>query len=244
MKYRLEIEYDGTGYSGWQIQSGQPTVQGALEDALAIALRKPISVVGSGRTDSGVHARGQIAHFLMEEAVSARRLLHSLNGLLSPSIVVLSLGEVAGDFHARHDARRRRYHYYLSCHPRALDRHCRYVLQMQLDFDRMNQAAEHLLGSHHFGAFCRTRSATRNRVCCVEHACWMGEERSGDWRFEIVADRFLHGMVRAIVGTLLEVGRGNRQPHDIVRILQSKDRREAGPAAPAHGLVLEMVSYD
>ena len=239
----MRIEYDGSAFHGWQVQPDRPTVQEAIEGALATALRTRTDVVGSGRTDAGVHARGQVAHFRTDVPVDPLRLLGSLGGLLPKTIAVQAVKEAPEGFHARYDARRRRYHYYASLRPRALERHWRLHLRPAPDFDRMNRAAEALLGQHDFDAFCRTASATRNRICTVERAVWTPEERPGDWRFEIVADRFLHGMVRAIVGTLLDVGRGRRTLESLPDVLASRDRRQAGPAAPAHGLVLEEVGY-
>ncbi|MEP0546319.1 MAG: tRNA pseudouridine(38-40) synthase TruA [Rhodothermales bacterium] len=241
--YRLLIEYDGAGFHGWQVQPGLPSVEAALEAALATALREPIDVVGSGRTDTGVHARGQVAHFVTEQPVDAFRLKRSLNGILPPTVAVLAVDLAADGFHARYDARRRLYHYHATGQPRSLDRSTRWTIRPEPDWERMNDAAQHLLGRHHFGSFCLTQSATTNRVCAVERACWVPEKRSGDWQFEIAADRFLHGMVRAIVGTLVEVGLGKREGASLPDIIASRDRREAGPAAPAHGLVLQHVTY-
>ena len=243
------IEYDGRPFNGWQVQPDQPTIQEAVQNAMAIVFRREVAVVGSGRTDAGVHARGQVAHFDVEDDLDVRRVAHSLNGLLRPSIVIRALEETTPEFHARYDARMRRYHYYASTEPSALERHERWYLSPTPDFDRMNEAEEYLIGRHAFDSFCRTKSETTNRVCTVYRARWVAEpsqirERPPNWRFEIVADRFLHGMVRSVVGTLAEVGRGLREPGEIASILDQRDRRFAGAAAPAHGLVLEHVVYD
>ncbi len=240
--YFLLIEYDGTDYCGWQVQPGQPTIQAALQDAIAIALRESVQVVGSGRTDSGVHARGQIAHFKVETAIRPERLQASLNGILPPDIVVRAISGVQEGFHARYDALDRRYHYYVSTVPSALERRTRVWLRQPIDFNRMNDASASLVGTRDFDAFCLIKSETKNRVCCVKEAVWV-RETEYHWYFRIVADRFLHGMVRALAGTLLQIGTGKRPADDLSRIMESRDRREAGPAAPAHGLVLEEVRY-
>ena len=240
---RLLVEYDGTDFQGWQRQRDRPERAGALEDALAVILRAPVGIVGAGRTDTGVHARGQVAQFETERDLDPRRLLALARRPAAASVAV-RCAELAPDgFHARFDATSRTYHYHVATSARALDARTRVVLRAPTDFDAMNRAAQALVGRHECSAFCRTRSETTNRTCAVESARWHPEERPGDWRFEITADRFVHGMVRAVVGTLLEVGRGRRPETAIADALATHDRRAAGPAAAPHGLVLHHVGY-
>ena len=245
---RLLVEYDGTDFRGWQRQANGPSVQEALERALATILREPVGVVGAGRTDAGVHARGQVATVETAAAVDPHRLLASLAGLLPPGIAVRCAEAAPAGFHPRFDAVSRTYHYHVATGARALDRRTRVVLRGEppfgaAAFDAMNRAAEAILGRHEFSSFCRTASETTNRTCAVERARWRPEARPGDWRFEITADRFVHGMVRAVVGTLLDVGRGRRPETALADALAAHDRRAAGPAAPPHGLVLHHVGY-
>lgn len=240
----LLIEYHGAAFSGWQVQPGQRTVQETLEKAFATLFRHPIAVTGSGRTDAGVHARGQVAHVEVPDTFDPDRLRHALNGLVGPDVAVLHIAPAPEGFHARFDARQRTYLYHVSTAPRALDRTTRVLLRPVPDFDIMNEAARLLLGTHHFGAFCRTQSDTQNRVCTLNTLVWEPEARPGDWRLRVSADRFLHGMVRTLAGTLLRIGRGRMAPEALPGILASQDRRRAGTAAPAHGLVLERVDYE
>lgn len=246
-RYRFLLEYDGAPFAGWQVQPGQRTVQGVVEDALATVLRVPVRLVGSGRTDTGVHALGQVAHADVPASAEPHRLRHALNGVLAHrtggAVAVLLAEPAPASFHARYDARQRLYWYRVAAGPCPLERATRWSLGREPDWERMNAAARHLLGTHAFDAFCLAQSATRNRVCTVVHARWVPEARPGAWRFEAAADRFLHGMVRALVGTLLEVGLGKRPPEDVARVRATADRRAAGPAAPAHGLALVHVAY-
>ncbi|MBT8400859.1 MAG: tRNA pseudouridine(38-40) synthase TruA [Rhodothermia bacterium] len=242
-RFKLVVEYDGTRYCGWQRQNDDPSVQEEIENALGVALGQQTPVVGSGRTDAGVHARGQIVHFDGDEVEDLFRLKGSLNGLLPADIAVSDVTQTRDDFHARYDAVSRRYHYYVSTHPTALDRSFRVVVPGDTDFNLMNGCAAGLVGTHDFSSFCRTQSETTNRQCTITAAHWQRESRDGYFFFGIAGNRFLHGMVRAIVGTLLEISRGKREPASIIGILARRDRRAAGEAAPAKGLVLEEVLY-
>ena len=243
-RYRMLVEYDGTDFSGWQVQPGRRTVQQELERAFRTIMRHEVAVIGSGRTDAGVHARGQVAHFDLDAVIEPERLRHSLDNVCSPDVAVLALERAEDDFHARYSARERRYAYYVSTEPRALERQWRVPLHPLPDFAGMNRTAGVLLGTHDFNSFCRTQSDTENRICTVQSARWTSCPRHGDWHFSIAADRFLHGMVRTIVGTLLLLDRSGGGPESMSAILDARDRRAAGPAAKALGLVLEAVSYE
>jgi tRNA pseudouridine38-40 synthase len=241
--YKLLIEYDGTSLHGWQIQKEHESVQGLIESALEVVLKQRPDIVGSGRTDAGVHARGQVAHFCLPDTVNEKKLQASLNGLLPRSVRIIGLQKESDGFHARYDAVLRTYRYYISTLPRSLDAHMRWHVMPEPDFSAMNRAAALLIGELDFSSFCRTKSDTENRICRIESAVWMEEPREGDWYFEISANRFLHGMVRTIVGTLLDIGQGRRAVEELAGIIEACDRREAGQAAPAKGLVLERVTY-
>lgn len=246
-RYRALIEYDGSRFAGWQLQPKKNTVQGALEDSLAVVLRQQVRLHGSGRTDAGVHATGQVAHFDLEAPVDPHLLTRSVNGLLQErhdgAAVLIRVEAAPEGFHARYDAFRRTYHYAASGQPRALDRHRRWLMKPEPDWELMNAAARAFIGERHFGSFCLTASGTRNRTCAVTRAEWVQEERAGDYRFVVSANRFLHGMVRAMVGTLAQVGWGRAPIESVESIFAARDRRRAGPAAPAHGLTLVRIDY-
>lgn len=242
VRYALIIEYDGTAFQGWQIQPNGATVQSEIQKALAILFGTDTALTGSGRTDTGVHARFQVAHFDADHLVDTTRTYKSLNGLLPNTIAIRDVVRVDNEFHARYDAIRRCYRYHVGLKPTSLDRGYRLWIPSPIDIDRMQDACSVLLGEHDYSAFCKVKSETRNRVCNVSEAIWIDE---GDSRFyfQISANRFLHGMVRTITGTLLEIGSGKRDRDSLSAVLASGDRTLAGPAVKPHGLVLHHVTY-
>ncbi len=238
---RAVIEYDGTEYSGWQRQSGDPTVQEAVERALGELLREKVSVNGAGRTDAGVHARGQVANFRTTSPLECGQIARGLNALLKHDIAVLRCDEVSESFHARFSAVARRYTYTISTVPTALDRRRVWHVRYPLDPVPMREAADAIRGRHDFSSFCRAASDVRHHLCEVREASWT--EGAGRLTFSITADRFLHGMVRSLVGTMVDVGRGFISAGDFRVVLEGRNRTLAGPAAPPAGLVLEEVCY-
>jgi tRNA pseudouridine38-40 synthase len=237
MRYALGIEYDGSGFLGWQRHHGGPTVQAAVEAALSFVADAPLEVVCAGRTDAGVHAACQVAHFDSDAVRTPRAWQMGANTRLPHSVRVLWCLPVADEFHARYGARARRYRYSLLNRPvpPAMQRHFRAWERRPVDAGRMHRAAQALLGEHDFSAFrtaqCQAKHARREMQALAVH-------RDGDTiHFDLQANAFLHHMVRNIVGTLLPIGRGE-QPEDWAAILLAgRDRTVAGPTAPAEGLV-------
>jgi tRNA pseudouridine38-40 synthase len=241
---KLTIEYDGTNYQGWQVQPKGRTIQGMIEEKLALLTGETIPLIGSGRTDAGVHAFGQIAHFKTKSQMDVHSIQRALNSLLPPDIVIQKVEQVEGDFHARKHSKSKAYEY------RILNRNIRSVfhrghawhIPQKLDLKGMKKATQQLMGEHDFSSFRSVGSPTRTAVRKVIRAEWR-RGRDGLLRFEIEANGFLKQMVRAIVGTLVEVGKGKVTSEEFERILESKDRKRAGPTAPAHGLFLKEVKY-
>ncbi len=241
---KLLIEYDGTNYLGWQVQPKGSTIQGVLEEKLKILTGEPIRLFGSGRTDSGVHACGQVAHFRTRSRMNVQTMQRALNSLLPSDILIHKLEEVDEDFHARKHSKSKVYEY------RILNRdlrpvfHKEYVwyIPQKLKFNEMKKATQNLIGEHDFSAFRSVGSPTRTAVRKVIRAEWKRDQK-GLIRFEIEANGFLKQMVRAIVGTLVEVGKGKLDAVEFSEILASKDRKKAGPTSPAKGLFLKEVKY-
>lgn len=239
---KLTIEYDGTNYVGWQVQPNGPSVQAEVEKALRQILQEEIHVNGAGRTDSGVHARGQVANVLIDNTFESKALCKSLNGILPSDIVVLLAEDVPESFHARYSAKAREYLYYLALQPTAIWRNYSwYIGGFKLDKNTMTSCADSILGEHDFASFCKSEAEVDHYRCVVHSAQW--QVRESQMTFRISANRFLHGMVRALVGTMVEVGRGYRPMEDFRKILDAKDRKAAGMAAPAKGLFLERIIY-
>lgn len=240
---RLQLEYDGTDFHGWQRQPQVRTVQGTLEHALATLLRHPVEAWGCARTDAGVHAMNYVANFHTESDFTLARLLSGVNGCLPDDVVVTGVADVAPDFHARFSARARRYTYRITTTPTAVWRRYAYYIHHPLDVERMRAAAQHLIGEHDFTSF--TALANEANPVCVLRSLDV-DPAAGPGRIDLTVEsnRFLFHMVRVIAGTLMEVGRGRIEPERVATILRTKDRRQAGPTAAANGLMLVGVHYE
>ncbi len=244
--FKLVLAYDGSNYSGWQVQPGRTTLQGTLEEALARITGQHVRVTGSGRTDAGVHALAQVASFRSETELATNVLHKALNAELPRDMAVFSVEEADAGFHARASARRKRYRYQLDDRPirdvfsRRYSWHCRH----RLDAEAMHRAAQSLAGRHDFSSFETSGSARRSSVRTVfAISVQRVGEQPGGISLEIEADGFLYNMVRTIVGTLVEVGRGVRDESWPAEVLEARDRKAAGQTAPAHGLFLLRVDY-
>ena len=242
MRYFIWFSYDGTQYHGWQIQPNGVTVQSELQRCLSLLLREDVSVTGAGRTDTGVHARQMAAHFDTETVFDVSLLVHKLNGLLHQDIGVDRIEPVSEEMHARFSATSRTYHYYIHTRKNPFLRHYSLELHYQLDFALMNEAGRILLEYEDFGAFCKAGSDVKTTLCKVTHAQWH-QTAPDAWYFEITANRFLRNMVRAVVGTLMEVGRGRMSLDDFRQVIEGKQRTQAGESMPATALFLESVVY-
>ncbi|MFQ5868539.1 MAG: tRNA pseudouridine(38-40) synthase TruA [Candidatus Zixiibacteriota bacterium] len=238
---KLTIEYDGTDFAGWQTQPNERTVQGEIEKVLTTILGKKIELVGSGRTDSGVHAFGQIANFKVGGEIDPAKLLHSLNSMLPNDVVIRELSEVPEDFHARYSAISRIYSYRIHLGRSALNHRHVWELPYDLGLEELKWCAEVIRGEHDFTSFCVAKSQKDDCSCEVLVADWKKVGR--ELLFHIEADRFLHTMVRSLVGTMVEVGRGFLPKEQFREILELEDRTKAGPTAPAKGLCLVAVRY-
>lgn len=241
-RYFIIFSYDGAAYHGWQVQPNAATVQQVLESALSLVFRNTVSVVGAGRTDTGVNAAQMVAHVDLPDETDVVQLKYKLNRILPRDIAVADIRRVRNDAHARFDAVSRRYRYFVSTvkSPFSYRYSCR--VPSNLDFETMNRAAEVLYDYTDFTSFSKLHTDVKTNNCKVMLAVWRRID-DGHWVFEIEADRFLRNMVRAIVGTLLLVGRGKIAIDDFRHIIEKKERCAAGDSAPAEALFLAEVKY-
>jgi tRNA pseudouridine38-40 synthase len=240
-RLRIELQYDGTDFSGWQIQPNASSVQEAFEQALArLNGNEHVELVGCGRTDAGVHAKHYVAHCDLN-VNDTKVLFFKLNSMLPRSISVLSIELTNAQFHARFDASKRTYRYFINKNKNPFQDRYAYYLKNQLDIAAMNHASEYLLGRQDFESFAKQHSDVRNHYCHIFSAQWTENEEQ--YIFEITANRFLRNMVRAIVGTLLEVGLGKNKPSHVATIIAEKNRGAAGSSVPGKGLFLWNIEY-
>lgn len=246
MRYFIHFAYDGTAYCGWQVQPGVPTVQAALDKALTQVLRQPIHCLGSGRTDTGVHASHQVAHFeaAMPADMTFELLRYRLNRALPPDVQAFRIHAVEEKDHARFSAEARTYEYFVSLRPDPFRRDQALYLDRAPDVAAMNEAAGYLVGQFDFTAFSKVKGGENHYICYLYAASWHPDPRQpGGLVFRIRANRFVRGMVRLVVGTLLDVGRGKLTPPEFQQILHRQQRVAASGAAPAKGLYLSKVEY-
>lgn len=244
-RFRMTVHYDGSGFHGWQVQPDQRTVQGELEAALSRLADRPTAVIGSGRTDTGVHATGQVAAADLPAARwTADRLRTSLNAVLAGDVWIEEIEAVRSDFHPRYDALRRSYRYEVGLRPEAASpfhrRWC-WPVTDPIDRERLDATASELVGTHDFDHFAKAGQPERGTRCSVFAAAWSETELG--LRFTVTADRYLHHMVRYLVGTMIDIGRGRRSPLDFARLLGSDSELVTSPPAPASGLYLHRVEY-
>lgn len=239
----MRLSYCGAPFLGWQIQPQEPTVQGTLQTAMSRLLSRDIAITGAGRTDTGVNARMMVAHFDCDAPLPAD-FLYRLNGICGRDIAVQSIWPVPPEAHARFDATQRTYHYYTLTAKSPFFHALAWRSVRPLDFEAMNAAATLLLGRQDFTSFSKLHTQTKTNICTITRAVWEPVTPDGEaWRFVISADRFLRNMVRSIVGTLVDVGRGKLPPPDLRRVIDCRDRRAAGTSMPAHALYLWDIQY-
>ena len=257
MRYKISISYDGSYFCGWQIQNNADTVQGELEKALSTFFRIPVQVTGAGRTDTDVNAIRYIAHFDLSDniQIETAQLCYKLNAILPKSITVHEISEAAENFHARFDAVSREYHYFIHFRKDPFCEKYSYRMRYPLDLEAMNKAAGHLIGEHDFSCFEKVGGNNATSICTITEARWstyrpthvelMGMPYTeGDYIvFRIRANRFLRNMVRAIVGSLIEVGRGKKSPEWITELIASGSRSAAGQSVPGNALFFTGAKY-
>ncbi len=243
MRYFIELSYRGTRYYGWQLQRNAPSVQQALEEGLAVLLREAVEVTGAGRTDTGVHAAYYVAHFdVAREIADPEGFCYHLNAVLPGDIAVFGLTRVADDAHARFDAVRREYRYHILSCKDPFRRETTWQYYVDMDIDAMNRAAALVLEHEDFTTFSKLHSNNKTTICHVYKSLWY--KKNNELIYTVASDRFLRNMVRSLVGTLVDVGRGKLSVDGFADALRSLDRSRASGSAPAQGLFLSDVAYD
>ena len=251
MRYFIELAYKGTNYHGWQYQPGADSVQETLNKALSLLLKTDIDIVGAGRTDTGVHAKQMFAHFDFESEVDVPQLVHKLNSFLPKDIAVFNILKVSDEAHARFDATKRTYEYHIHTMKDVFENDGSYQFQFPLNIDKMNEACQILFKHNDFECFSKVNTDVNTFNCVIFEANWTrgnpeasGKQNGNKLIFTIAADRFLRNMVRAIVGTMINIGIGKISLADFEKIIDSKDRSQAGFSVPAHGLYLTKIEYN
>jgi tRNA pseudouridine38-40 synthase len=239
--YKLLIQYDGTDYAGWQFQENAVTIQKKISDSIKTLLNEAVNLYGSGRTDAGVHAFGQVANFTTAQELDLYTFKYSLNSILPKDISILEMQKVHPEFHSRFDAKKRSYCYFISKYKSPFYERYSYFYHGDLDCEKLNENSKIFLGEHDFTSFCKKNTETENKICNVLNIRW--KETKGLIIFLIEADRFLHRMVRTIVGTMLNAVKNNYDEDYITNIFELKDRESAGESVPAKGLFLYKVKY-
>ncbi|MEO5777579.1 MAG: tRNA pseudouridine(38-40) synthase TruA [Flavobacterium sp.] len=242
MRYFIELAYKGTNFHGWQYQPDADSVQETLNKALSLLLKTDIDIVGAGRTDTGVHAKQMFAHFDSETEIDIPQLIHKLNSFLPKDIAVFNIIKVADEAHARFDATKRTYEYHIHTMKDVFENDGSYQFQLPLDIDKMNEACKILFKHTDFECFSKVNTDVHTFNCVIFEADW--KQYGNKLVFTIAADRFLRNMVRAIVGTMINIGTGKISLSDFEKIIDSKDRSQAGFSVPAHGLYLTKIDYE
>ncbi len=243
MNYKLIISYDGSNFAGWQIQPAQKTIQGAVSEAIKTILKKDVNLIGSGRTDAGVHAWGQTANFRFDKKIDLNKFKYSLNGILPSEIAIREITLTNEEFHSRYDAVSRIYLYLFSLgkNPFYARFSCRADYLNNYNLQKLNSVSRLLLGKRDFSSFAKSKSEVKNKICHLRKFRW---RRTGDLIFVLVeADRFLHGMVKALIGAVLKAYKENNPDEYLMKILSAKDRRAAPEGVPSGGLCLFKVKY-
>ena len=239
--YKLHIQYDGSNYCGWQIQKNQPSIQQTLKDAIEVLIKEYVTLNGSGRTDSGVHALGQVASFSTGQNLDLYRFRYSLNNTIPSDIAVTKIEEVDSSFHPRYDAKSRTYLYFISRNKTPFFKNYTHFYYSPLDIDYLNRLSKLLTGERDYTSFTKHEAETENKICNILNARWRS---SKDFSiFSLEANRFLHGMVRTVVGTLLDFHKEQKPFEELTAIIEAKNRILAGKAVPAKGLFLYKVKY-